>query len=47
MLTPTGRVTLSGARLITTTHGRRDETALADEKAVRAALADHFGIVLD
>jgi N-hydroxyarylamine O-acetyltransferase len=47
LLIPTGRVTLSGARLITTTHGRRDETALADEKAVRAALADHFGIVLD
>lgn len=47
VLTPTGRLTLSGARLITTTHGRRDESELADEDAVRAALAEHFGIVLD
>ena len=47
VLTPTGRVTLSGDRLITTTQGRREETALADEDAVRAALADRFGIVLD
>jgi N-hydroxyarylamine O-acetyltransferase len=45
-LTPTGRVTLSGNRLITTTHGRRSEIELADEDAVRAALGDHFGIVL-
>jgi N-hydroxyarylamine O-acetyltransferase len=47
VLTPTGRVTLSGARLITTTHGRREESELADEDAVRAALVEHFGIVLD
>lgn len=47
VLTPTGRVTLSGDRLVTTTHGRREEAELADEEAVRAALADHFGIVLD
>ena len=47
VLTPTGRVTLSGDRLIRTTHGRREETRLADEDAVRATLADHFGIVLD
>jgi N-hydroxyarylamine O-acetyltransferase len=47
VLTPTGRATLSGNRLITTTQGRREETELADEEAVRAALADHFGIVLD
>ena len=47
LLTPTGRVTLSGTRLITTTHGRRDESELPDEDAVRAALAAHFGIVLD
>ena len=40
LLTPTGRVTLSGTRLITTTHGRRDESELPDEDAVRAALAD-------
>ncbi|GAB3874082.1 arylamine N-acetyltransferase family protein [Terrabacter terrigena] len=46
LLTPTGRVTLSGNRLITTTQGRRDEIELADEAAVRDALAHHFGIVL-
>lgn len=45
-LTPTGRVTVSGNRLITTTQGRRDEVELADDEAVRDALADHFGIVL-
>ncbi|MFM6848630.1 MAG: arylamine N-acetyltransferase family protein [Terrabacter sp.] len=46
MLTPTGRVTLSGSRLITTTQGRRDEVELEDEEAVHDALAHHFGIVL-
>jgi N-hydroxyarylamine O-acetyltransferase len=47
VLTPTGRVTLSGDRLITTAQGRRQETALVGDDAVRAALAEHFGIVLD
>lgn len=47
LLTPTGRRTLSGDRLITTTRGRRDETVLAGDDAVRAALAEHFGIVLE
>ncbi len=46
MLTPTGRVTLSGTRLVTTTHGRREEHDLPDEAAVRAALVEHFGVVL-
>jgi len=45
-LTETGRVTLSGNRLVTTTHGRRDEVELPEESAVRAALVEHFGIVL-
>lgn len=45
-LTPTGRVTLSGERLITTTHGRREETMLEGDDAVTAALAEHFGLVL-
>ena len=44
-LTPTGRLTLRGTRLITTTHGRRDEIELA-EADVPAALARHFGIVI-
>lgn len=45
-LTPTGRVTLSGDRLITTTHGRRHEERLSGEDAVAAALAEHFGLVV-
>jgi N-hydroxyarylamine O-acetyltransferase len=44
-LTPTGRLTLRGTRLITTTPGRRDEAVL-NEADVPAALADHFGIVI-
>lgn len=44
-LTQTGRITLSGRRLITTTHGRRDEREL-DQGQATAALAEHFGIVL-
>ncbi|MFC7595852.1 arylamine N-acetyltransferase [Terrabacter sp. GCM10028922] len=45
-LTPTGRVTVSGQRLITTTHGRREESELADDAAVEAALADQIGLVV-
>ena len=44
-LTSTGRVTLSGRRLVTTTRGCRDEVVL-DEADVPAALAGHFGIVI-
>ena len=46
LLTETGRVTLSDHRLITTTHGHRVETDL-DDAGATAALATHFGIVLD
>jgi len=46
VLTPTGRITLSGDRLITTTHGRREETVLVGEDAVTAALGEHFGLVV-
>jgi N-hydroxyarylamine O-acetyltransferase len=46
VLTPTGRVTLSGDRLITTTHGRREETVLVGEDAVTSSLAEHFGLVV-
>ena len=45
-LTETGRITLSGHRLITTTHGRRDEREL-DDHEVTAALAEHFGVVIE
>lgn len=44
-LTPTGRLTLRGTHLITTTLGRREEAVL-DEADVPAALAGHFGIVI-
>ncbi|EWT03318.1 acetyltransferase [Intrasporangium oryzae NRRL B-24470] len=43
--TPTGRVTLSGERLITTTASGRTEREL-DPSEVAAALDEHFGIVL-
>lgn len=44
MLTPTGRVTLSERRLITTSQGRRHERLLADDEALGAILRDQFGI---
>jgi N-hydroxyarylamine O-acetyltransferase len=43
-LTSDGRVTLSGARLITTTGGERLERELTDEAEYTAALLEHFGI---
>ena len=43
-LTPEGRVTLSGSRLIKTTGGERVERELADEAERDAALLEHFRI---
>ncbi|GAA0944140.1 arylamine N-acetyltransferase [Actinocorallia libanotica] len=45
--TPGGRVTLSGAKLITTEHGVRSENVLPDDDAVLAAYRSRFGIALD
>lgn len=45
--TPTGRVTLSGDRLIRTEDGRRTETRLGSEAEVLAAYERFFGIRLD
>jgi N-hydroxyarylamine O-acetyltransferase len=45
VLTATGRITLSGTRLITTTHGVRDERQV-DEAQVHEVLANRFGIDL-
>lgn len=45
-LTPDGRVTLSGNRLITTVAGERTESIVAGEDALRAAYRTHFGIEL-
>jgi N-hydroxyarylamine O-acetyltransferase len=42
--TGTGRITLSGRRLIVTSLGERTETELADEAAVSRTLAEQFGI---
>jgi N-hydroxyarylamine O-acetyltransferase len=46
-LTPEGRVTLSGSRLITTVAGERTETILDGDDAVREAYRTGFGIELD
>lgn len=43
-LTPEGRVTLSGARLITTRGGERVERELEGEDEYTAALLEHFGV---
>ncbi|MET0650073.1 MAG: arylamine N-acetyltransferase [Pyrinomonadaceae bacterium] len=43
-LTPDGRLTLSGARLITTHGGERHERELANDAERDAALLEHFGI---
>ena len=43
-LTPEGRVTLSGSRLITTSGGERVERELADDGERDAALLEHFRI---
>jgi N-hydroxyarylamine O-acetyltransferase len=46
-LTPEGRVTLSGNRLITTVAGERTERLLGDDDAVHEAYRTHFGFELD
>lgn len=45
--TASGRVTLSGDRLIETVTGERTERTLNGDAAVLAAYRDHFGITLD
>lgn len=45
-LTGTGRVTLSGRRLVTTVRGERHETELDTDAEVLAAYDDHFGLRL-
>ncbi len=46
LATPTGLITLSDTRLITTRHGERKEQVLTNQEEYVAALAEHFGIVL-
>ncbi|HEX3813510.1 MAG TPA: arylamine N-acetyltransferase [Mycobacteriales bacterium] len=45
--TETGRVTLSGDRLIKTATGERSEQILDGDADVLAAYRDHFGVILD
>jgi N-hydroxyarylamine O-acetyltransferase len=45
LATPTGRITISNMRLITTRHGERTEQVLSSQEEYKAALAEHFGIV--
>jgi N-hydroxyarylamine O-acetyltransferase len=42
--TPTGRVTLSGNRLIVTEQGRRVERLLGGQEEIEGVLLEHFGI---
>ncbi|THA78275.1 arylamine N-acetyltransferase [Streptomyces sp. A0642] len=45
--TATGRITLSGRRLLTTVGGERHETRLEGDEEVLAAYREHFGVLLD
>jgi len=45
-MTEESRVTMSGMRLITTTHGERVERELANEKEYAEMLKLHFGVVM-
>jgi N-hydroxyarylamine O-acetyltransferase len=47
LLTPEGRITLAGQRLITTRNGAREERDLGGESQVQNALRACFGIDLD
>jgi len=46
LATPTGRISLSDLRLITTIHNERTEHMLSSQEEYFATLADQFGIVL-
>jgi N-hydroxyarylamine O-acetyltransferase len=45
--TPTGRITLSEIRLITTVNGRRSERTINSDAEYQAVLHDQFGIALE
>ena len=47
ILTPRGRVTLTGARLVITEDGERRESALATTQEYDTALQHYFGIRFD
>ena len=45
-LTPEGRITLSGLKLIVTRNGEREERELGGEEEFQSMLRQHFGVVL-
>jgi len=44
--TPTGRITAADGKLIVTRNGRKEESQLSSGQEWRAALQEHFGIIL-
>ncbi len=46
LLTPEGRVTLSGTKLIKTKGGERTERELSGDEEYAAALLEHFGVAM-
>ena len=46
MATPDGRITVADRKLISTRNGSREERLLASDTERRAALKEHFDIVL-
>jgi N-hydroxyarylamine O-acetyltransferase len=46
MATPNGRITLAGRNFICTRDGNKQERLLGSDEEWRAALKEHFGIVL-
>jgi len=46
MATAEGRITISDRRLIVTRDGKREESLLGSEEEWRAALQEHFGVIL-
>ncbi|MEC4014809.1 arylamine N-acetyltransferase family protein [Streptomyces sp. H27-D2] len=46
-ITPEGRITLTGRKLVTTVAGERSERMLGTDAEVLAAYREHFGISLD
>lgn len=46
LATPSGRISVSGTRLILTEHGQRQERELASEAEYESALREYFGIDL-
>jgi N-hydroxyarylamine O-acetyltransferase len=46
LATPSGRISVSGTRLILTENGQREERALASEAEYESALREYFGIDL-